>query len=297
MPIDNTLRRSHMARAITDGELAGSRYQLAVPRHVPTGHAGAHLSRAAGASLEFKDHREYQPGDDLRFIDWSAFARSDRLTVKLYREETSPHLDVLLDGSRSMALADTAKAAGALGLTAALVTAARNARFSHNVFVAADRCLPMPQGTLTPAAWEAIDFDGAAPLAEALHAAPPAWRPRGVRIVISDLLFLADPMHTVELLAHGATSLHVIQLLADDDVDPPQRGNIRLVDCETHEAREVFIDAAAEKRYRNNLARHQQHWHDAARKVGATMTSIVAESLLRDYDLGELMSNGVLQVA
>ncbi len=286
-----------MRQAIAAGQQAGSRYQLRVPRDVPSGLAGSHLGRAAGASLEFKDHRDYQPGDDLRSIDWSAFARSDRLTVKLYREETHPHLDLLLDASRSMALADTPKAPAAAALAAALVTTARNARFSHNVFAAADQCMPLAQGTQMPAAWVDLDFTGETSLAEAIHRAPPAWAPRGLRVLVSDLLFLADPLAVLERLAHGATAVHVIQLLATDDATPPQRGNVRLVDCETHAAREVFIDAAAQRRYRDNLARHQQHWHEAARQVGATMTTLLAEQLLDEWNLSDLVHHGVLQVA
>jgi len=85
-----------------DGERAGMRYALSVPHNAPFGTTGSQMANRPGSSLEFMDHREYQPGDDLRRIDWSAFARSDRLTVKLYREEVCPHLDVLIDGSRSM---------------------------------------------------------------------------------------------------------------------------------------------------------------------------------------------------
>lgn len=290
--MDETIRQ-----AIAAGEQAGARYRLTVPRDVPSGMAGSHLSRAAGASLEFKDHREYQPGDDLRFIDWAAYARSDRLTVKLYRQETNPHLDLLIDGSRSMALADTAKAPATMALASALVGAARNARFSHQVYLAGQHCEPISQGHLTPPRWPPVAFDNDTIMAEAIHRAPPRWRSRGVRVLISDLLFMADPLATLELVAHGATSVHVIQLLAQDDADPPTRGNIRLVDCETNEAREVFVDAAAQKRYRANLARHQQHWHEAARQVGATLTTLIAENLLEEWDLSDLISRGVLQVA
>ena len=87
------------------GEQAGSRYALCSPRNAPSGLAGVELGNRSGSSLEFREHREYEPGDDLRRIDWSVYARSDKLTVKLFREEVSPHLDVVIDSSRSMALA------------------------------------------------------------------------------------------------------------------------------------------------------------------------------------------------
>src|SRR6185312_362794 len=109
------------------GTRAGLRYALGLPRQAPVGVAGAALGQRAGSSLEFRDHREYQPGDDLRHIDWNAFARSDQLSVKVFREEITPHLDVVLDASRSMALEGTAKERATLALAALLVTAAANA--------------------------------------------------------------------------------------------------------------------------------------------------------------------------
>ena len=102
---------------LLEGQQAGERYRLASTRHSPQGTAGIQLGRLAGESLEFMDHREYQPGDDLRRIDWSAFARSDKMVVNLYRQEVSLHLDLLLDGSRSMGLEGSQKtcAGGRLG--------------------------------------------------------------------------------------------------------------------------------------------------------------------------------------
>jgi uncharacterized protein (DUF58 family) len=67
------------------GEKAGLRYALSLPRRTPAGGAGAVSGQRAGSSLEFCDYRDYQPGDDLRHVDWSAYARSDQLSVKLYR--------------------------------------------------------------------------------------------------------------------------------------------------------------------------------------------------------------------
>jgi uncharacterized protein (DUF58 family) len=77
-------------------------YQLGLPRTPGSGRSGELLGRGTGTSLEFQEYREYMPGDDIRHLDWSAYARSDSLMVRLYREEISPRMDVLLDVSRSM---------------------------------------------------------------------------------------------------------------------------------------------------------------------------------------------------
>ncbi|MCH2135403.1 MAG: DUF58 domain-containing protein [Phycisphaerales bacterium] len=64
--------------------------------------SGAHPSNRAGAAVEFDRHRAYQPGDDLRHLDWRVFARSDRLVLKRARMETALDVMFMMDGSGSM---------------------------------------------------------------------------------------------------------------------------------------------------------------------------------------------------
>ena len=68
-----------------------------------TGRDGDQLGRGTGASLEFQDRRSYVAGDDLRHLDWRAYARTDQLMLRLYREEILPHVEIVVDASRSMA--------------------------------------------------------------------------------------------------------------------------------------------------------------------------------------------------
>ncbi|UCE46390.1 MAG: DUF58 domain-containing protein [Phycisphaerales bacterium] len=73
-------------------------------RYVVEGYlSGLHQSPFHGASTEFKEYREYYPGDDLRYLDWRVYARSDRLCVKLYTAETNTHVYMICDSSGSMA--------------------------------------------------------------------------------------------------------------------------------------------------------------------------------------------------
>src|ERR1043166_6744305 len=98
-----------LQQALRDGEKLGLRYALQVPQVAASGWTGTRTGRRSGSSIDFQDYREYQPGDDLRFIDWGIYARTDRLTVKLFREEVTPHLDLVVDGSLSMNLESSAK--------------------------------------------------------------------------------------------------------------------------------------------------------------------------------------------
>jgi uncharacterized protein (DUF58 family) len=65
--------------------------------------AGLHRSPFRGFSVEFTEHRPYQPGDEPRYLDWKILARADRLFIKQYEEETNLRAMVLVDASRSMA--------------------------------------------------------------------------------------------------------------------------------------------------------------------------------------------------
>ena len=115
-----------------------------------------------------------------------------------------------------------------------------------------------------------------------------------MRILLSDLLFLGDPMQMLSGLTQNASSVIVIQLLSGGDVDPPDRGSYRLTDSETGELREVFIDAATQQRYYRTLADHQQNWNRAAQQVGATFTTVVAEEFCETWQCPELLANGIL---
>jgi uncharacterized protein (DUF58 family) len=281
---------------LREGELAARRYALAAPRGGPANRAGAAIGARAGSSLEFRDHRGYEPGDDLRHIDWGAYARSDQLTVKLYREEIAPHLDILIDGSASMALADSAKPRATLALAGFLSAAAATAGFSHAGWWLAADAVPLGDRTRRPDAWEAARFDHRSNPVPAVGGAAARWRPRGMRVLISDLLWDADPARVVRQLADRAAGVVVLQVLAAADADPPPGGHLRLIDSETDEVREVRVDAAMVRRYRDNLARLQGHWHAACRAAGATFAVLVAEELVRDWRVDDLVAAGVLQV-
>src|SRR3989337_762639 len=64
--------------------------------------AGLHRSPYQGFSNEFAEHREYAPGDDLRYVDWKVFGKTDRFYLKQFEEDTNQVSNVLLDTSESM---------------------------------------------------------------------------------------------------------------------------------------------------------------------------------------------------
>lgn|GEM_PF-6257 len=95
-------------------------FQFAAKMVVEGFYSGRHRSPFHDRSAEFSDYRPYVPGDEIRSLDWRAYARTDRDYVKLFRKETDMRCHVLLDTSRSMAFRDetalTAQTAPRVGL-------------------------------------------------------------------------------------------------------------------------------------------------------------------------------------
>ncbi len=276
---------------------AGLGYALLRPSRTPAGLIGEQLGSGIGSSVEFMDYREYTPGDDLRRVDWSVYGRTDRLVVKLHREEVTPHLDILIDASRSMALTGSDKPAAALGLAAALSASADNARWARRLYAVGEQNFQVPGGEGDPAGWAWPGFDGRQPLGLTPVTAGLKLRRRGVRVLISDLLFDGDPWPIVSRLAEGASALFVVQLLASHDADPPWNGDLRLVDSENGTLREIRLDTSARERYLQRLTTLKQQWSAACRRVDGRLIELIAEDLTDGWDLRPLVECELLRLS
>src|SRR5581483_245990 len=145
-------------------------------------------------------YREYQPGDDLRFIDWGVYARTDRLTVKLFREEVTPHLDLIIDGSRSMNLEGSAKPEAVARLAALLASAAANAQCTRAAWVSGQGFHRLRNDTNSPSTWDGLELNSPFDLDRAHDILGPKLRRMGIRVLISDLLWPGNPVQTVRRL-------------------------------------------------------------------------------------------------
>src|SRR5215470_18037401 len=105
---------------------------------VRSGGGGEHLARRRGGSSEFQEHRPYAPGDDLRRIDWAAYARTGEPVLKLFRAEEDVVARLVCDASASLGYGEPPKLDVARRLAAAVgyMTLARSER--AQVFVAGD---------------------------------------------------------------------------------------------------------------------------------------------------------------
>ena len=94
--------------------------ELAVRRAAGARARGIRRTRRIGAGLELADHRDYVPGDDLRYLDWNLYGRLDRRALRLFEEDEDVAIDVIVDASGSMAMGAPPKIDLALQLGAAL---------------------------------------------------------------------------------------------------------------------------------------------------------------------------------
>ena len=94
---------AHVSDLLSGGDIARfSGLQILAKGVVEGFCSGLHRSPHKGFSVEFKEHRSYVPGDDIRTIDWKLFGKTDRLYIREYEEETNLRCTILLDSSGAM---------------------------------------------------------------------------------------------------------------------------------------------------------------------------------------------------
>lgn len=270
-------------------------YQLGVPRMPVSGRSGELLGRGTGSSLEFQEYREYFPGDDIRHLDWAAYARSDVLMVRLYRDEISPRTEILLDASRSMTTGGTIKPLVARQLTAAL--ALLSARLGGKPqIIPLDDSRPLKVMTQADLTWLTdYPFEGIASPVEILdgHLLPSSRK--SLRIVISDFLFPHDPAQLIRRLAADTGTLWVVQLLNAWEADPTALGGRRLIDAETRSECNLLIDRRRIAAYRDRLAALQSELARECRRAHATFTTLIADRGLSRLCREELSYAGIVR--
>jgi len=181
------------------------RFRLTARRSVEGYVSGVHHSTDRGASIEFAEHRDYAPGDDLRYLDWKVFGRTDKYYLKQFEEETNLVCYVLLDTSRSMQYRSAGAAESKLDyarrLAATLVYLVLRQQDSVSLvtFDEAVRTRVTPSGNpshlkqilevMDEASAENKTATGAV-----FHELAERFKRRGIVVVISDLLDNVDAM-------------------------------------------------------------------------------------------------------
>lgn len=247
---------------------------------------GLHRSPHRGFSVEFAEHRMYQPGDDLRYIDWRMFGRSDRYYVKQFEEETNLRAYLLVDGSSSMAWSSAPGTlppklwyARQLAACLSLLLLRQGDAVGMVGFDEVVRTHVVPRGGRRH--WQEVlrsiagmEARGQTEAASTLRDIASRLRRRGLVILISDLL--VDPEATrlaLKFLRHRGHEILVFHLLDPGERELPSIGDARFVDPETKEEIPISV-ADLRSEYREAVERAIREWHQALAPQGIDYTLV-----------------------
>lgn len=273
------------------------------------GTAGNVLGRGSGSSIDFQDHRQYVPGDDPRHMNWQAYARTGHYTMKLYREEVTPRIDLIFDMSGSMFL-DEAKATRAweifyfclesglrLGGHLKLVVLGRSPdELPEEVPV--EQALADGWGLAVKAAAGAQTMVAAvaepANLADQIERVP--LRAGSLRVLVSDLLDESPPSRVTARLSASRSRGIVLAPSGASERAPDWDGNIEFEDAERGTRSRQRVDGPMLERYRQAYQRHFSAWREECSRRGLGFARVGDAGDLLTAFRGEAVPAGVIDM-
>ena len=229
---------------------------LAMRGRAQGGAGGSRRSRQTGSSAEFSDYREYVPGDDIRRLDWNAYARFDKLFLKLFMEEQESLVTVLLDASASMAAKwasarSAAEAVGYLALTGGdrlNIQVLKNGRALRSPQLSGRAAFPRLTGFLDTCAPDGNEGT----LTEAVKHTE--GLKKGLCFLITDGYTEDALKEALDYLRYLKQETAVVQVLSGEELRPDYAGAVRLTDSESGEKLDLLADRAALDAYQDALA-------------------------------------------
>jgi uncharacterized protein (DUF58 family) len=213
-------------------------------------------TKKTGSGIEFADHRDYTAGDDIRYLDWHAFERFDRLLIRLYEEEEDLSIYFIVDTSSSMGFGEGEKLRQAKRLAAALAYVGLANLDRITIVTATDEIsgrIPSTRGKarifrifrfLT-----GVRAEGETDLGEAMKTFVAQHKRKGLAVLLSDLYDPEGFERGINVLRYNRFEPYVIHLVDPRDGRPEMRGDVRVYDCETGAEREVTVTAKVLEKY------------------------------------------------
>ncbi len=250
--------------------------QLNIKRSLSSGE-GVRRSSVKGRSAEFSGYREYIPGDDMRYVDWNAYARLDKLYIKEYMEEREGRVNIFLDTSKSMDFGRKLKSTLMAEITEVISYTALSGRDAAYVTDLRNplNTLRVPTGEagirLLKKWLEDIRPEGSVSLYDSLRK---AVRSRGgLGFVISDFMdegFLDAEEDILKLFNFRDIRAVFLQILSEEELEIEEYGNYQFIDSEA-EAKEVRVtlDNATVREYKRSLDNYTKQIRNKALSAGA----------------------------
>src|SRR5213596_188275 len=249
---------------------------------------GLHRSPFRGFSVEFTEHRAYQPGDEPRYLDWKILARSDRLFVKQFEEETNLRAMLLVDASRSMAWRGAptrlTKRAYADRLAAALALILLRQRDATGLITFDEAVRQVIPARVKTGQWARLvrglldtpDGRGTAAQAALVHLTSLLAR-RGLVVLVSDLLFDRELVLTaLRYLRHRGHQVVVIHLMDPAEAELAGPPEVRFRDPESA-ASIVVRPRELARVYGETVRREIAAWRTACRRHGIAYHHVLTD--------------------
>jgi len=269
-------------------EAYASKYSLKMPERQKASRTGELTGRRTGSSVEYQDRKDYTLGDDVRYIDWRAYARNDRLTIKLFREEISPTVDIFADTSSSMTVTPE-KAMRCLDLSYLFFLLGQKLHGVTRIYSVSRQFLQLDN----PLDLLHVQSEQESDPVPLLRSCPPLRR-GGVKIFISDFLFPFSPAQLVGAFG-AADRLILVQLLSAFEDNPDEHGAIRLEEAETADFLDVRLDKVTVAGYRKRLLNLREELDARTRTVQGAFVTLTDE-LSFDETLHRLLQESVVEV-
>jgi len=269
------------AEAARIAAACAARLRLPLRDRVWRGAAGGLSGAGSGSSLDFQDHRAYLPGDDPRHINWAAYARTGQYSMKLFREEVRPTVEVLFDASPSMFLNEE-KARRSCELLVFACEAARRDEAALTIHLLdGPRCQPLDIARIESGGWvghvaAAGGKDRAAGPPPAPRLDAPALRPGSFRIWISDLLFPGRPEELLRVLLRQRGSGVLFAPFCAGESSPVWHGVCDFEDVETGQIETRDVDEPLLRRYGAAYRAHFAAWKEEAARHHLPMARVPA---------------------
>ena len=259
--------------------------------------SGVHRSRSKGFSVEFEEHREYSPGDEIRRIDWKALGKFDRYFIKEYEDETNLRAYLLVDSSGSMDYASDGVTKFDYGCTlaASLAYLILRQQDAAGVVTFSDHIEsfipPKAKRDYLIQILHALENRGPAGetnVGKILEEIAGQIKRRGLVVLVSDLLDEPEQiLQGLRLFRFKGNDVIVFHLLDPAELDLPFDGNILFEDLEEANLRVVADPRAIRKTYREVVAeftsRMRQGCHDNIIDYQLISTTTPLDQALASY--------------
>ncbi|MBS3148996.1 DUF58 domain-containing protein [Candidatus Woesearchaeota archaeon] len=251
------------------------RFSLIINKRITSNYVGERFSKATGRGLIFKDHIQYEPGEDFRSIDWKVFGRTDKLFCKRYEEERNLTVHIILDLSASMDFGrgvSKSEFASMLGVGFAYLALKNNERFVLSTFSDKLEFFKAKKGRQQLASM--VEYlnnkkpKGTSTLEKSLGGYRQLINSKSYVVILSDFLYPVEDIRKA-LFFFKNNHVVVIQTLDKIERNLDLEGDFKLKDLETGGTLRTYINPYAKKQYNQMLDGHVEKIREACLEMGA----------------------------